>query len=153
MTECIQPIERVPALIRELYAVVAELTSLFPGRPFTLDGHLVGSIGDVTAASRYGLTLHTASQEAHDGSAPDGRLVQVKATQATSIGLRAEPEHLIVLKLNKDGEALEAFNGPGAAVWVNCGAMQKNGQRAISLSKLRKLMEDVSQSQRLPRAD
>jgi len=147
------PIESVPELVRKLYALVAEFEALFPGRAFTPDGHLVGSIGEVIASSRYRLTLHTASQEIHDALAPDGRQVQVKATQGSSVALRAEPDHLIVLHLGKDGEATEVFNGPGRSVWANCGAMQKNGQRAISLSKLRKLMQQVPHTDRVPQAE
>ena len=76
--------------------------------------------------------------------------MEVKATQGDTVALRAEPEHLIVLHLNKDGHATEVFNGPGTLVWAHCGAMQKNGQRPVSLSKLRKLMAQVLETQRLP---
>jgi hypothetical protein len=143
------PADEVPELVRRLYSLVGEFEALFPGRRFTPDGHLVGSIGEVVAAHRYDLSLYPASSEAHDGSAKDGRNVEVKATQGDTVALRAEPEHLIVLHLNKDGHATEVFNGPGALVWSNCGAMQKNGQRPISLSRLRKLMSQVPASQRL----
>jgi hypothetical protein len=144
------PADKVPELVRRLYSLVAEFETLFPGRKFTPDGHLVGSIGEVIAAHRYEISLYPASSEAHDGSAQDGRQVEVKATQGDSVALRAEPQHLIVLHLNKEGQATEIFNGPGSLVWSNCGAMQKNGQRPVSLSKLRKLMAQVSASQRLP---
>jgi len=147
------PIERVPELVRKLYALVVEFESLFPGRAFTPDGHLVGSIGEVIAASRYKLSLYSASVQAHDALAADGRQVQIKATQASSVALRAEPEHLIVLQLNKNGEATEVFNGPGQPVWASCGKMQRNGQRAISLSKLSKLMLQVPIALQVPRAN
>lgn len=145
-------IDRVPELVRRLYALVAEFESIFPGRAFTPDGHLVGSIGEVIAANQYGLKLHTASVETHDAVTPDGRQVQIKATQGKSAALRAEPDHLIVLHLNKEGEAQEIFNGPGAIVWGKCGAMQKNGQRTIALSKLRSLMQQVPRPQQIRRA-
>ncbi|MBI5330310.1 MAG: hypothetical protein HZB71_06825 [Betaproteobacteria bacterium] len=147
--QCIPPTERVPALIRSLYALVAEFEKLFPGRPFTPDGHLVGSIGEVIAAHRYGLMLHNASAETHDAMAPNGRQVQVKATQGKSVALRSSPEQLVVLLLNRQGEAEEVYNGPGDLVWAQCGAMQKNGQRPISLTKLRTLMLSVPLSARL----
>jgi hypothetical protein len=141
--------EHVPELVRKLYALVREFEALFPGRAFTPDGHLVGSIGEVMAAYRYNLTLHRASSTAHDAVAPNGRQVEIKVTQGTSVALRAQPEQLVVLHLGKDGHATEVFNGPGNLVWSNSGAMQKNGQRAISLSKLRSLMSSVSAEQRL----
>ena len=92
-------VESIPSLVRRLYNVVAELETLFPGRKFTLDGHLVGSIGEVLAAHYYGLTLLPSSAPVHDAIASDGRMVQVKATQAKTVALRAEPEHLLVLNL------------------------------------------------------
>ena len=49
--------EHTSRLIRDLYQIVARLEEAFPGRRFTPDGHLVGSLGEVFAAERYGLTL------------------------------------------------------------------------------------------------
>ena len=37
---------RFPEIIRELYRLIDELEQMFPGRHFTPDGHLVGSIGE-----------------------------------------------------------------------------------------------------------
>lgn len=144
-----RPVDQVPELVRRLYALVEEFETLFPGRKFTPDGHLVGSIGEVIAAHRYGLELVAASTEAHDAKTRDGRQVEVKATQGSGVALRAEPQHLLVLHLARDGESSEVFNGPGALAWAHCGAMQKNGQRPISLTKLRKLMKQVPDGQRL----
>ena len=149
----LHPTEHVPRLVRKLYAVVAEFTALFPGRAFTPDGHLVGTIGEVLAAYRYNLSLHAASNEGHDATAPDGRQVEIKCTQGKSVALRGEPEHLIVLQLARDGSAAEVFNGPGNLVWRQCGAMQKNGQRPISVLKLRALMNEVPPSHRVPPRD
>ncbi len=41
----------IPSLVQELYSIVDRLEELFPGRRFTPDGHLVGSIGEVLAAA------------------------------------------------------------------------------------------------------
>lgn len=53
-------------LIRELFRAAQALADRFPGRPFTPDGHPVGSIGEVLAAERYGLTLQPPSTTGHD---------------------------------------------------------------------------------------
>jgi hypothetical protein len=146
-------IEAIPALVKELYAVVHKLEGHFQGRKFTLDGHLVGSIGEVLAAYHYNLELLPASSEAHDACCPAGKNVQVKATQGKAVGLRCEPQHLLVLKLGGDGNFSEVFNGPGHLAWNNAGPMQKNGQRPISVSRLKLLMDEVPEHQRLqPRA-
>ena len=40
----------VGSLLGDLYRIVDRLEGLFPGRKFTPDGHLVGSIGEAHAA-------------------------------------------------------------------------------------------------------
>jgi hypothetical protein len=144
-------VTQVPALVAELYAIVDRLETLFPGRSFTPDGHLVGSIGEVLAAHRYGLALLPASSQGHDAISPAGQLVEIKATQGNCVALREEPRHLIVLYLPRGREPEEVYNGPGSHVWAASGAMQaRNGQRRISLSKLRALMRSVPSSERVP---
>ena len=138
--------------IKALYAISRELEQLFPGRHYTPDGHMVGSIGEALAASWYGLELFEAGAETHDAKAPDGRLVQIKATQIDRVALSSELEWLLVLKIHPDGTFTEEYNGPGALAWCHCGKMQKNGQRPISLAALRKLQAEVPMDKRLPRS-
>ena len=135
--------------IRELYAITTELESLYPGRKFTIDGHLVGSIGEVLVSERYGLTLLPNSTQTHDGEAKDGRLVQIKATQTKRIAISSEPDFLIAIQIQENGTWLEIYNGPGGLVWENAGKLQKNGQRPISVAKLKSLMKTVSDSHRI----
>ena len=143
-------IAEIPKLVTELYQITDRLESLFPGRRFTPDGHLVGSIGEVLAADRYDLQLLPASSETHDATTRDGLSVQIKATQGRGIAIRSEPQHLLVLKICRDGSVEEAYNGPGNLPWEHAGKMQKNGQRPISLTRLKRLMEDVDEASRLP---
>ena len=144
-------IEQIPGLITQIYEIVAELENLWPNRRFTPDGHLVGSIGEVLAAYYYGLELLPQSSKVHDAVSKDDRKikVQIKATQRNSVALRSKPEHLLVLRILKDGTAKEVYNGLGGLVWKNAGKMQTNGQRAITLSRLSKLF--VPESDRLKR--
>lgn len=126
--------------VTELFAIAKELEELYPGRKFTIDGHLVGSIGEVLVADKFNLTLLPNSTETHDAVDSEGRYYQIKATQIDRIALSSEPKMLIVVKLYPDGNWDVVYNGPGKPVWENSGKMQKNGQRAISLSKIKKLM-------------
>ena len=146
--------EKLDATIRELYGIVERLEteSRDHNRHFTLDGHLVGSIGEVYAAERYGIELFTSSAPTHDGSAPDGRLVQIKATQRNSIALNDNPDYLIVLKIDNDGEMSEIYNGPGQPVWSIFANRKrpKNGQYQISLPKLKTLNKKVAEKDRIP---
>ena len=135
--------------IRELYAITTELESLYPGRKFTIDGHLVGSIGEVLVAERYGLTLLPNSTQTHDAEAKDGRLVQIKAKQTKRIAISSEPDFLIAIQIQENGTWMEIYNGPGGPVWENAGKLQKNGQRPISVAKLKSLMKTVLDSHRI----
>ncbi len=145
--------ERLPFIIREIYKCVAELEAMFPGRHFTPDGHMVGSIGEAIAAHYYGFDeLFVASKLSHDGRVGD-RLVQVKATQKKGIAISSEPQHLLVFKLHKEGSFDEIYNGPGDRVWALVSGKQipKNGQYQVSVAKLMRLMLDVPEALRLPR--
>ena len=110
---------------------------------------MIGSIGEALAASYYNLELFPASEKTHDAKAPDGRLVQIKATQINRVALSSNPEWLLVLKIHKYGTFSEEYNGPGKLAWEHCGKLQKNGQRPISLAKLRELQTAIPQSDRL----
>ena len=146
----VMELERIAFYIRELYATTGKLSALYPGRNFTLDGHLVGGLGEVVAAYRYGLELFTASAKNHDVRAPDGRNVQIKVTQGEAVALRWKPDHLIVLHLSGHGDFTEVFNGPGLTVWTRAGKMHQNRQRPISLNQLRGLMCAVPLDAQIP---
>ncbi|MFN0019675.1 MAG: DUF6998 domain-containing protein [Pirellulaceae bacterium] len=143
---------RLPEIIRELYRLIDELETMFVGRHFTPDGHTVGSIGEAIAAHYYGLTLLPASSKGRDATI-ETQSVEIKATQGDSIALRHEPEHLLVLKLHRDGTWDEVYNGPGDTVWSLVGhkPLPKNGQYRVPCSKLRELMRVVPDSQRIAR--
>ena len=137
--------------IRKIYKITRELEEMFPGRHFTPDGHMVGSIGEVIAAEEYGLELFEASHPVHDARTQDGKLVQIKATQGDRIAISECPKYLIVLKIHRDGGFEEIYNGPGDVAWELVGKRQKTGQCHVSLAKLRAAMTEIPERDRLPR--
>ena len=145
------PIDEVPSVIKRLYQLVGELEAAFPGRPSpptgTSSAHWAKSSPATATTSR----LLPCGTICHDAKTRTGTLVQIKATQGASVALRAEPDHLLVIRINKDGTIEEICNGPGALAWTNCGRSQKNGQSPTSLAQLRLLMNQVPPEQRLPR--
>jgi hypothetical protein len=140
---------RVAGLLDELYSASAGLEALFPGRKFTLDGHLVGSVGEVVAAYMFDLDLNPASTLGHDARSRDGREVEIKLTQGDAVALRHEPEHLLVLQRQAGGPVRVVYNGPGAPVWQQAGRRQSNGQRRIGLAKLVALSRLISPAEQL----
>ena len=144
-------IAKVGRLIQSLYSVVKELEEEFvdENRKFTLDGHLVGSIGEVVAAYAFGLTLYPTGRKGHDAESGDGRRVQIKLTGGKSgVGLSSEPNYLIVLQLYHYTFRV-VYNGPGARVWAECRGPETLRQRPISLSKLRALDLAVADEDRI----
>jgi hypothetical protein len=144
--------KRFPELIRELYQIVAELETMFQGRPFTPDGHMVGSLAECFAEYYYGLKLYNCSYPGHDAHTDECR-VEIKATQGNSVSLRSGPEKVLVFRLFRDGSFEEIYNGPGAPVWalVESKPRPSNGQYRVSLTQLRKLMETVTPEERVVR--
>lgn len=139
--------EEIPALIGDLYKTTGRLNEIFQGRPFTPDGHLVGSIGEVVAEYVYGLSLQPCSTPRVDAHTQEGRSVQIKLTgeNGTSYGVRwssnedAEcPELLICLKLTRKGFE-EVYNGPFPVELLRGKKDQSNGQVNLSAKRLQAL--------------
>lgn len=143
---------RFPEMIRELYKLVAKLEAMFPGRRFTPDGHIVGSLAECFTEHYYGLSLYAGSNPGHDAHVAACN-VELKATQGERVGLRSGLEKLLVFRLSRDGSFEEVYNGPGAPVWalVEGRSRPSNGQFQVSLAQLRRVMKSVPQEQRLKR--
>lgn len=139
--------------IKNIYQAVSQLEAMFPGRPFTPDGHMVGSIGECLVADAYQLELMPPSNKGYDAITKDGKEIEIKATQASSVSFRSCPEHAIIIKINKDGTFTEYYNGPGQMIWQQFSGkkMPSNGQHQISLSALTRLNSLVPEVQRVPR--
>lgn len=144
--------------VRALYEVVDALEAAYPGRKFTPDGHLVGSLGEAIAGDWYGLELYPPSHPLHDGQTPQGRRVQIKATQTKAIAFDPReglPEHVLVLRIHRDGGAEEVYNGPAEPMWPELSKRKasKTGQVRIPLSALREVMKIVPPGDMLKRTD
>lgn len=138
--------------VQKLIEIVNELESDFPGRHFTLDGHLVGSIGEVMAKYYYDIDLAKPSEKLHDGTVKvQGveRKVQIKITQQNNIVINGEPEYLLVLYLTKAGDVYEVYNGPGAKPWESASQKDNHNNRHMMVSKLMKLDAVVDPEKRI----
>ena len=140
--------DSVKVQVQKLIDIVRQLEQEFPGRHFTLDGHWVGSIGEVMAAYYYGIELYVASAAVHDGEI-NGRKVQIKISQQDNIVINHEPEYLIVMYLNKSGNVYEVYNGPGKEPWNNAGKRDSHNNRHIMVNNLMELDKNVSGEMRI----
>ena len=141
-------IESLKHNYRTIASMISEMEKNFPDRHFTMDGHLVGSIGECMAAYFYNIELSKSSQRNYDGI-KDGIEIQIKTTQKKTVLISSKPEHLIVLQLLEDGQVLEVFNGPGDVVWNMAGKMDKHGYYHFTVKKLTELNQRVPYNKRI----
>jgi len=70
------------------------LQESFSNRKFTIDGRLVGDIGEIIAAAEFDVRLDEISRSRHDGETTDGRKVQIKATFKNSLTFTTIPDYI-----------------------------------------------------------
>lgn len=143
-----EKMDKIRGQVQKMIEIVNELEKDFPGRHFTLDGHLVGSIGEVMAAYYYGIELYKASTEIHDGEV-DGKKIQIKITQQDNIVINHEPDYLLVLYLNKKGKIYEVYNGTGKEPWNTASKRDSHNNRHMTVNRLIALDSMVDDSDRI----
>ncbi|MER9202942.1 hypothetical protein NKH74_27765 [Mesorhizobium sp. M0933] len=124
---------------------------------FTLDGNLVGDIGEAVAAELFGIKLVPGNGTGIDGHSTDGRSVQVKAT-GTGRGpvfrcVDTRADHFLFLDIdfeNLRGEVI--FNGPEHVALANMPEAWI-GQRPVTKGQIRAADTLVDIGDRLLRVD
>jgi len=151
-------VDAIRQAVKEMLSIVERLTKQYPKKRFTLDGRLVGDIGEILVENDYRLNLFEDLAKHHDATADDGRLVQIKATMKESLTFPADhvPVYYLGIKIHKDGSYTEVFNGPGAIAWEavkNRKSKPKNNQYSISVKTLARLDERVEERDRIPKRE
>jgi hypothetical protein len=143
------------ATIREslkiIFHGIKQLREAFPKKSFTIDGRLVGDIGEIIAALEYGIELYEVQKANHDGETSDDRKVQVKATFKDSLTYKTVPDYYLGFKLFEDGQYEEIFNGPGNIIYEHYKHRKGIGEKQLSfpVKKLKKLSGMVPESERI----
>jgi hypothetical protein len=145
----------LPLVIRELIVARNKVRDHYANSElsFTLDGNLVGDLGEAIAADIFGIKLVARNGTGIDGHAPDGRSVQVKAS-ATKRGpafrmVDTRAEHLLFFHLDMDACTAELlFNGPEQLA-LSALKVPWQGQRMISVPQIRAANAQVREEERL----
>jgi hypothetical protein len=134
----------------ELLSVVERMHKDYTKKKFTLDGRLVGDIGEILAEQLYELTLIEGMPQLHDASAGN-RMVQIKATMKSSLGFGEIPDFYLGIRIDSTGEVEEIFNGPGFTIWnaIKHQKRPKNNLYSVPINKLRKLNREVPPGDKL----
>lgn len=140
--------------LKLIFEGISTLREAFDGRrQFTIDGRLVGDIGEVIAELEYDLEIDAVSEALHDGTTPDGRRVQVKATFQRHLTFKGGYDLYLGLKLNQNGTFHEIYNGPGDLIAKRYAHRKGMGEALLSfpITELAKLQCDVQEKDRVRR--
>lgn len=145
----------LPPVIKELVSARNRLREHYRSAAldFTLDGNLVGDIGEAIAAELFDLKLSARNGTGIDGHAVDGRSVQVKASGSgrgpafRMVDTRAD--HLLFFNLDFEGcKGVVTFNGP-EHIAIGLLPTQWVGQRSLTISQIRRANDLVPPGTRL----
>lgn len=143
--------------ITKLLMIVDELRKTYPYKRFTLDGRLVGDLGEVIVKQNYNLELFEKVVAKYDGKDILGRNVQIKATFQDALGFPCTyedvPDFYIGIKIFNDGTFEEIYNGPGKNIWelVKDRKKTKNSLHAISVNALKNINASVNELDKISR--
>jgi hypothetical protein len=144
----------IPDALEQLQTIVAALQQSYPKKRFTLDGRLVGDLGEVLAESLYDIRLFTGLEKHYDAICSDGRLVQIKTTLKDSLTFPCNhiPDYYLGIKILPDGSCQEVFNGPGiiAHELIKNRSITKTNLHSISINSLARQNEIVQDYDRIP---
>jgi hypothetical protein len=143
--------QRIQEALGLIFQGIGILQTEFANRKFTIDGRLVGDIGEIIAAAEFDITLDEVSRAGYDAKTSDGRDVQIKATFQDSLTFRTVPTLYIGIKLSPDGTHEIIFNGPGQIIYDRYVHRQGVGTNLLSfpIAVLRELSATVPDGQRI----
>jgi hypothetical protein len=120
---------------------------------FTIDGKLLGDLGELVACLEFGLIPAPTGTKGVDAYTSTGQTVQVKATAGTSgvfiPGNSEAPDFLIVVRFDKDtGEWQFLYRGEAKSVWDKSTSPVDSG-RTATFNTLAQLHSELSSNKLL----
>ncbi|WP_304524965.1 hypothetical protein [Halomonas sp. I5-271120] len=145
--------QEIAKSLESIFSGISHLNESFPDRQFTIDGRLVGDIGEVIAAMVYEIDLDEVSQHTHDGTASNLGRVQIKATFQDALTFKTVPEYYLGIKINRDGTFEEIYNGPGQPIFDHYAHRSGIGEKLLRFpnAQLKELSAKVPEEQRILR--
>lgn len=147
--------------IKQLLAITQKLKDKYIhlNKHFSLDGKLVGDIGEVLAAEKYGLKLNDENTPIHDAQElTTGKLVQIKSSFKGycyfPCGEERIPNYFLSIQIDESGNITELYNGSGKYLYDNY--IMKNNLKpykssyyTLSKGELIKLNNMVSENEKI----
>lgn len=157
-TQCVSmsTVLRLPPPIEDLVKARDRLRQHYdqPSLTFTLDGNLVGDLGEALAVKYFGLTLTARNDTGIDGYTADNKSVQVKATGKKRGPafrmLDTRADYLLFFSFNFEEFTAEIiYNGPEDVIRKLL-PEKWDHQRAIPIAKIKAANAQILPHQRLP---
>lgn len=160
----IQQLQDIVASLNKQYNELSDENEAHHKPKFTLDGKLVGDIGEVLAANAYGLKLFRANKHRYDGCVleNENKKVQIKSTIQGHIYFPRDrektPDYFLAILINNDGTFEELYNGTGEFIWENYILNSNTSLKgkypfSLSINKLRALNKEASNTDKIKRVD
>lgn len=143
--------EIIKEALQKIFNGIDQLKNALPSKEFTIDGRLVGDIGEALVQRDYELVLYDGLAKDYDGETPCGKRVQIKATFKDSLTFKKVPDYYLGIKIYEDGTYEEIFNGPGGIIESEFKHRKGFSQQLLSFpnKKLKELSNKVVPSQRI----
>lgn len=147
--------------LHDLFDAVSRLKKKYGnkhGKTFTLDGKLVGDIGEVLVAEHYNITLYKDNKHHVDGyvNGDEEKEVQIKASFKNNFYFPKNPDNVppyfIAIKIKKDGSFDEIYNGKSELIYNELIAhrnKKSNGPYKLSANQLKELNDSVKKGDKI----
>ena len=145
--------------IQQLLNITVSLKERYKGKlDFTLDGRLVGDIGEALVSEMFDIEIYGGNKHNYDGChRPTNKQVQIKASMAYNFSypFDIDLEHYIAVHIEPDGTLEVLYNGPGKYVNTFLKDKKRKSYRdiwtTITANHLRQLDSNLQPSERLPK--
>lgn len=148
-------LDKLKIEIKNLHNSVSKLKEHFPIKKsgFTLDGRLVGDIGEIVAQELFQINLYEKVVKYYDAETTykPNLKIQIKATFKESLTYNHEPDYYIGIKLFEDGNFKVIYNGPGKYIHENYSHRKHIGKKLLlfPIKQLEALSLKIEDSERI----
>ena len=109
-------------------------------------GNLLGDYGEYVCLEVYDLEKAPTGSNGFDAINPEGKTVQIKTNHAASmVGYRGEADLFLAIHVDVNGDYEEIYYGDFTVVKENSNFSKRDNKRTITISKLKKLAQEVSE--------
>jgi hypothetical protein len=141
---------------RTIQAIARKTLGATSQHAFTIDGKLLGDLGELIACLEFSLVPAPTNTPGIDATTSSGEAVEVKATAGEAVwipevsGAPDEPKHVVVVKFDASGHWEFPFHGELEALWSADKVIGNHKTGQFGLGRLAKIRELVPDERMIP---